>query len=996
MTVETIDENTPPTNQAARGRSPWLDPRRTRFWLIAAFLAYTLSGFFLAPLLVEKLAVDYARDGMGRDLALQRVRINPFALSAEIEGLDLRDPDGETLFALDGLRIDFQSSSLFRWAWTFREIRFEGPYVLYERFEPGDDRLSRLLADMERLAPEPAPEPEPDAGLPRLLIDDLQIVAGRATARDHAPRTPVALEAGPVSVEVRQLNTLPDREGRQRVEVRLEDGAAVIWQGSLSLAPLRSEGDLAIERLPLDPALPYLDGAVELATLAGRFSLRTDYRLEEREDGAIAVELRSLETDVDDFAVSAFDPAEDLLAFTSLQTRGGSLAWPEARLDAGRITLAGLSANLQLDADGTPRALGLLSETAEGAEAAAAADDAAPWQVTAERLDVAQARLALEDRSVQPAATLTVAALDLGLEQLDNRDGAVMPLSVAATLEGGGAIGLEGDLVVLPAATFSGRGTLDALPVALAAPYLASALAVRIENGAIDAGFDLELTDAGDIRAAGDAAVNDLALSDTIENQPLLAWKRLAIDRFEADTAATRAEVSRVALTEPFGRIQVRADRSTNLAGLVIEDENAPAEPAPAADEDVAPWSITVGKIDFDDGGMDFSDLSLPLPFSVRISKLEGAIGTIASASSEPAGIQLGGNVGEYGMARIDGVLRVFDPLAETDITMEFRNLAMSDLSPYSIEFAGRRIDEGKLDLKLEYVIEDSRLAGQNDIVISDLVLGDKVDSPNAVSLPLDLAVALLKDSNGLIDIDLPVEGDVDDPEFRIGGVIWKAFTSLITKIVTAPFALLGNLVGGGEDFGQFEFLAGRADLTPPEFEKVAKLGEALLQRPQLSLAIAGVHDAAVDTPVLRYFRLRDTVFERLGRPPADGSDDAGEMLAEEVRGVLEDLFRERFPGEDLDTLRAAHTAPPEGDPEGKPRLDELAYARDLRDRLLESVEIGPDDLRALAEARAEAVRGAFLAGGAVGEDRLQVVEPVAVESEGGEWVAMELEVAVD
>ena len=995
MTVETSDENTLPTTQAARARSPWLDPRRVRFWLVVAFLAYTLSGFFLAPLLVEKLAVDYARDGMGRDLTLQRVRINPFVLSAEIEGLDLRDPDGETLFALDGLRVDFQASSLFRWAWTFREIRVDGPYVLYERFEPGDDRLSRLFADMDRLAPQPEPEPEPEAGLPRLLIDDLQIVAGRATVRDHAPRTPVVLEAGPVSVEVRQLNTLPDREGRQRVEVRLDDGAAVVWQGSLALAPLRSKGDLAIERLPLDPALHYLDGVVELASLAGRFSLRTDYRLEERDDGSITVELASLETDVDDFAVSAFDPAEDLLAFSSLQTRGGSLTWPEARLDAGRITLAGLSANLQLEADGTPRVLGLLPETAEGDEAAAAADDAAPWRITAERLDVAQARLALEDRSVQPAAALTVAALDLGLEQLDNQDGAVMPLSVAAKLEGGGAIGLAGDLVVLPAVTFGGRGTLEALPVALAAPYVASVLAVRIENGAVDSGFDLELTDAGDIRAAGDATVDDLALSDTIENQPLLAWKRLAIDRFEADTAASKAEISRVALTEPFGRIQVRADRSTNLEGLMLEEAPAPADAPPAEAGPAEPWSFTIAKIDFDDGGMDFSDLSLPLPFAVRISNLEGAIGTVASASSEPAGIHLGGKVGEYGMARIDGELHVFDPLAKTDITMEFRNLAMSDLSPYSIEFAGRRIDEGKLDLKLEYAIEDSRLAGANDIVVSDLVLGEKVDSPNAVSLPLDLAVALLKDSNGVIDIDLPVEGDVNDPEFRIGGVIWKAFTSLITKIVTAPFALLGNLVGGGEDFGQFEFLAGRADLTPPELEKVVKLGEALQQRPQLAIALAGVHDAAVDAPVLRYFRLRDTVFERLERAPADGDDDAGEMLAEEVRGVLEDLFRERFPGEDLDTLRAAHTAPPPGDPEGKPRLDELAYAANLRDRLLESEVIGPDDLRALAEARAEAVRAAFLAAGAIGEERLQLVEPVAVESGDGEWVAMELEVAV-
>ncbi|MEJ2384680.1 MAG: hypothetical protein P8Y54_09810, partial [Xanthomonadales bacterium] len=279
----------------------------------------------------------------------------------------------------------------------------------------------------------------------------------------------------------------------------------------------------------------------------------------------------------------------------------------------------------------------------------------------------------------------------------------------------------------------------------------------------------------------------------------------------------------------------------------------------------------------------------------------------------------------------------------------------------------------------------------------SDLVLGAEVESPNAVSLPLDLAVALLKDSNGVIDIDLPVEGDIGDPEFRIGGVIWKAFTSLLTKIVTAPFALLGNLVGAGaEDFGQFEFLAGRTDLTPPELEKIAKLSEALQQRPQLVVEIGGVYDAAVDTPMLQFFRLRETVWERLGREADESSDESSDdMLAAEYRGVLENLHRERFPDTELETIRAAHRSVPADDPEAEPRFDELAYAADLRDRLLESEPVGAAELNALAQARATAIRDAFLATGVLSEERLRLVEPAAVESEDDEWVALELAVAV-
>jgi hypothetical protein len=352
--------------------------------------------------------------------------------------------------------------------------------------------------------------------------------------------------------------------------------------------------------------------------------------------------------------------------------------------------------------------------------------------------------------------------------------------------------------------------------------------------------------------------------------------------------------------------------------------------------------------------------------------------------------------VDEYGLARIDGAMNLLDPLVSTDVTMEFRNLLMSNLSPYTVQFAGREIDEGKLDLDLGYRISNGQLQGQNAIVISDLVLGKEVDHPDAVSLPLGLAVALLTDANGVIDIDLPVEGDVNDPEFRIGGVVWQAFAGLITKIVSAPFRLLGNLIGvDSEDFGRFQFLAGRADLTPPELEKVAQLLQALQQRPELGLEIAGVFDPAIDVPALQYQRLRAVLLERLGEDYADPNSEF-QMLSDEIRGALETLFLERHPETPLEEVKASHRAPPADDPEGKPVLDELAYSADLRDRLLASEVIASQDLEALANARAEALRDAFFATGEFDESRVVIAAPVASEPEDSEWVYMELGVKAE
>jgi len=194
------------------------------------------------------------------------------------------------------------------------------------------------------------------------------------------------------------------------------------------------------------------------------------------------------------------------------------------------------------------------------------------------------------------------------------------------------------------------------------------------------------------------------------------------------------------------------------------------------------------------------------------------------------------------------------------------------------------------------------------------------------------------------------------------------------------------------EDFGQFQFLAGRADLTPPELERIAQLQEALTKRPELGLEITGVFDPAVDGPALQYLQLRETVFERLGRDPVE-EGSTGEMLDEEIRDTLEDLYRERFPEQPLDELRAAHTAPPTGDPAGEPLFDALAYAGDLRDRLVAAEPMGAEQLAALGGERAQAVADAFLADG-LDPSRITLAEPEAVESEDGEWVMMELGVA--
>ena len=260
--------------------------------------------------------------------------------------------------------------------------------------------------------------------------------------------------------------------------------------------------------------------------------------------------------------------------------------------------------------------------------------------------------------------------------------------------------------------------------------------------------------------------------------------------------------------------------------------------------------------------------------------------------------------------------------------------------------------------------------------------------------MALGLAVSLLKDADGVIRVDLPVTGDINDPEFKIGGVVWQALSGMITKIVSAPFRLLGNLIGiESDDLGQFEFLAGRSDLTPPELEKIGQLEEALAQRPELVVELSGVVDPSIDTTALKRIKLVAIATERLGGE-VDSQDDQAMMLDDEIRNLVETMFSERFPDVNLAAIKAEHTKPSTSDPEATGIFDGLAYATVLWNRLLDAETISDQELAALAQARATVIKDAFLASGKFAENRIVIAEPGNVESEDGQWVVLELSVA--
>ena len=421
---------------------------------------------------------------------------------------------------------------------------------------------------------------------------------------------------------------------------------------------------------------------------------------------------------------------------------------------------------------------------------------------------------------------------------------------------------------------------------------------------------------------------------------------------------------------------------------------------------------------------LDFTDLSLRPQFGARIYELDGVVNGLSSSRQSRSQIELDGRVDEFGMARVRGELNPFAPANNTDFNVVFKNVDMVPTSPYTMKFAGYRIAEGKISLDLQYKVRDGQLQGENQIVIDRLTLGERVDSPDAFKLPLELAIAILKDSDGRIDLGLPVSGNLNDPQFSYGALIWKAIGNLLTRIVTAPFRAIGALLGvSGEKLEGIAFDAGSDKLLPPEREKLKQIAQLLAKRPQLKLSVPGHYSDEADGAALRTRAVRQEIDRRAGVKLQPGEDPGPVDLGNRaVRSAVRELYAARFGDAQLDQQKkAAERAAPspaaaasaagggkaEDGPDklalwqrvgkmiqGEPQVaDASAFYGALIERLNREQPLTEGALASLGAQRADAVLAALKESGADAA-RVAAAPPGKVEDSAGKSVSLKLGLA--
>ncbi len=993
----------------------WITWKGWRLWAVLFVLAYTLAGFFALPPLIKDRLTTELTALWDRPVRVEAVRTNPFRLSLDIRGFAVTETDGAPLVAADRAFVRVGLLGLLQWAAAFDVVRIEGLDVSLVRDADGSLNVEALVPPSDTSEP---PDEDVAAELPRLVFGEIALTDARVRLTDATRPTPFETAIGPVDLALRRISTLPRREGDQAVVIKTENGGRIAWEGTASLQPLAASGSASVVG-PYAPILHrYLQDDLGFVVSDGDVLLGLTYALETREDQSIALDVADIGFVLRDLRVQSPDGERLILIAPEFAIAAGRVALPEQDVSVEEVALRGARVEAWRNADGTlfhermvatpeaapPAETPTDGTSTDGTPPAASDDPMAGWSVRLDRVAIEDFSARFEDLALREPGAVELADLDLVVEGLTTTPEARAPMTLNAALAAGGRLDAQGGVVLAPTFAADLRVTGDGLAVAAVEPYLRDAARLSVGGGALSWEADVALSDT--VTVDGGGRLEDLALSVKDSEDRLLSWDKVAVDRFRYASADDALELSEVVIDGPYVRLTINEDLTTNFQALtedparvdadaaddaeqpddvaaapVAEAQDAPPVPdAPAAN---APTTrVTVARLALSEGAMDFTDLSLPFPFAARIADLGGELTSLDTASTEPAAFRLEGQVSDYGQARIEGATPLADPTLDTDVSVLFRNIDIADLSPYTIKFAGREIAEGRMELDLRYRVEAGGLLGENNIVISDIALGERVNQPGAMRLPLALAIGLLKDAEGKIDVDIPVRGDVNDPQFRIGGVIAKAIINLIRSVATSPFRLLGNLVGvEGEDFGVLAFEPGRAAVSPPDREKLVKLAEALALRPTLTIVTPAPFDAEADAEALRALRVDARVEEAVAaRREGEASD---EFLSALRREALEGAFREQFPDIPLETVQAPFLSVPDDRPRARPELDAVAYLAAVRAQLIAAEEVTEADLAALAGDRASAAIDVLVTEGAVDATRVSAAEPA--EAKQGE-----------
>lgn len=834
-------------------------PGRVLLVVAVLALAWTSLGWWLPGVLKPRIE-RAATEALGVPVTLQHLALQPWTLTVEAGGLQVGTASAP-LFKLGQARTQLSLASLWHHAPVLRSISLQAPQLWVQRLEAQRFNFTPVLERLRQPSPTP-PSSEPA----RFALHNIAISDGAVVYEDHVLHTDHRIEA--LALNVPFLSNLASdirTEVQPALSARIDGSRFALGGEAQPFAPDRPatlkldwHGVQLAEWAALVSALLPPDQAPQLQ----RGQLDTQLQITFQDpSGPTPARLRVQgQLTVQDLQVALPPGSTGQIEarWQRLSVEGLDLAPLEQRYRVGAVTLQGLRAELRREK--TPPAPAAKATETPAPQAAAST---VHWQV--ERVGCEDCEVRWHDTAVAPAVQLALAQSHWTLGPLS--DDLSQPIQLQLEGRLGGPLKVQASIV--PAARrVVAKIDLGGFALAPLQPYFAPYVNLRLVGGQLSAVGDLTL-DGPHQRYQGRLAVDGLKTQDSVTGADFVGWRQLAFDgldlRLPEDRQPGDFDLGRIRLDGLRAVVILHPDAHLNLADVskkAASENVSVTSPAPGASAPGQRRSTTGAgagtaaaerpplrwrAIEIRDGNVHFTDRFIRPNYSAQLTRLKGEISAVDARRPEPARVALTGALDDGAPVRIAGSV---NPLAQplyVDLEGGARGIALTRLSAYAERYVGYTIDKGTLSMTVRYHVEQGKLDAQNQLFLDQFNFGEKVDSPEATSLPVRLAVALLKNRRGEIDVRLPISGTLDDPQFSIGGLLWRAFVNLLTRAATAPFALLA-----GDDataLDRVDFAPGSPELDDAARKALDKLAQQLEEHPELKLDITGHADPARDAP---------------------------------------------------------------------------------------------------------------------------------------------------
>ncbi|WP_270691007.1 DUF748 domain-containing protein [Aeromonas sp. D3] len=884
---------------------------RYTLYLFAALLISLLVLLWQAPTLTQRHLPAWLAKHYALNLTLGEIHVSLRHPSLAIGPSALLDEKQQPIIAFEQLQLVPELGQSWRQkAIILSDATLTKPMVNLIRRADSKGEVRFNLTDALASVLTPSQTPVTTSSEPLLVqIAKLAAVQGQISYQDSRKKNSAGwmppLTLSGLDLQLPDFSTAAKNTNHFQLTARLNKQSPLKASGQLDIMTGAGKGQLSLGKLALSPFAPLWAPYLKVNLVKGEASAELNYQLSQGKHG-LDWQLSKGKLTLSDWQLKQNKGAE-FARFKQLALAGIALNGNKQSVRIDKIALKAPAVTATLDASQQLDLTALLVPQPADKPSGKKPAPGNPWRWSLKETRISQGEFKLTESSSGKPLLREISGLNLSLGPLGSQSDQPSPLNLNATLNTQSSLGFDGDLTLAPF-TLKGEFKQQGLPLKWAQPYLQDLLRITVRDGQLASRTKLALTTNAEgalstLEVTGGLDIDQLFVLDRADNQRLLQIDRLELSGLHYDGISQQVKIGDILLRKPFARIEINEDGITNLQQLVLSQavSTEPANgPVPR---------ITIDQVRTEQGNLRFADRSLSPEFVVDIASLSGQSRHISNIPGQRSDLAFNGKVDRYAPVTIRGNTNLLIEQPVLDVAVTFSNLELTTFTPYSSTYAGYAIDKGQLSMKLNYKLQGNRLEGDNDITIKKLQLGEKIKSEQAKDMPLGLAIALLSDANGVIQMNLKVKGNLDQPDFSLGNIFWDVLGNTLRKAITSPFSLLASLTGGTEDLDELPFLLGEPALTPTQQIRLTKLAQALKERPKISMNIRGKVNFNEERPILQRQKLERVLTKITGMPVDLNLLEQDPILQAALAEAYEARFNEEL-GDLADRLKLDESSP--------------------------------------------------------------------------------------